>query len=391
MANIVDIVVNATDQASSVIRGVANSFDSLGSAGQVAGGVALGALAGIGVALGGVAVAGAKYNAMLESSNARWQTLTGSVEGANKQMAFSSQYAKSSPFDYQGIDETATSLMGMGMELQDVNKWIPTLGDMASVLGGGTETIKGVGTALGQMSAKGKVSAEEMGQLAERGVNAWQMIADGMGLSVAEVRKLSEDGKLLASDALPLIQAGMAKTFGGSTATYMKSTAGQFDQLKEGASQFAGQLTAGAYEYFGATVLPLMNGALNNLSNVFSGGLIQGFKSLATNSAGGQVAIALMAGALTTLLIPALISLYSSLAPIVLAFAPFIAIGAVVAGVALLIMKNWGTIAPFFSGIFSVISTAVAGFKTAFLSSFQTLKAGVAPIMTALKSLFETL
>lgn len=388
MSNMVEIVINATNNASSVLNSVNDSLGSLGEAGKVAGGVAVGALAGIAGAMAVVAGAGAKYNAMIESSGSRWETLTGSIEGANKQMDFISGYAKSSPFDYQGIDETATSLMGMGMELQDVNKWIPTLGDMASVMGGGTETIKGVGVALGQMSAKGKVSAEEMGQLAERGVNGWQMIADAMGLSVGEVRKLSEDGKLLAKDALPMIQAGMAKTFGGGTATYMQSTAGQFDQLKEGASQFAGQLTQGAYEYFGSTVLPFLNSGLTGLATVFSGGLVDGFTKMATESGKGQIAIALMAGALTALLIPALIATVSALAPVVVAFLPFIAIGAVVAGVVYLIMTNWSKLAPMFYSVFSVIKPMVEGFKVSFMSSIQALLAGLSPIWEAMKRLF---
>ncbi|MCM2590480.1 tape measure protein [Rossellomorea marisflavi] len=77
------------------------------------------------------------------------------------------------------------------------------------------------------MNAKGKVSSEEFQQLVQRGMNAWQMLADGMGMTQGEVRKLSWDGKLLAKDALPLIYEGMQKTFGGGTQNLTKSTTGQ--------------------------------------------------------------------------------------------------------------------------------------------------------------------
>ncbi|MFP3339769.1 tape measure protein, partial [Micrococcus sp. SIMBA_131] len=88
--------------------------------------------------------------------------------------------------------------------------------------------------------AKGKVSAEEMAQLSERGIDAWGMLSKAMGKPVAEIRKMSEEGKLLASDALPILQKGMEETFGGGTAEYMKSTAGQLDQVKESFSTMAG-------------------------------------------------------------------------------------------------------------------------------------------------------
>lgn len=391
MANIIDIVVNASDHASSVINQVGQGFDGLASRAQKASGLINAGMLAMGTGITAVAVMGAKYNAMLESSDARWQTLTGSVEGANKQMDFISQYAKSSPFDYQGVDETATSLMGMGMELENVNSWIPTLGDFASVMGGGTETIKGVGIALGQMNAKGKVSAEEMAQLSERGFNGWQAIADGMGLSVAEVRKLSEDGKLLASDALPMLQAGMEKTFGGGTAKYMASTAGQFDQIQEAANELAGTLTKGAYDAFGAVVLPALNAGLGALNTHFSGGLLSGFQSLWQSSTQAKIGLTTLAVVITSLLIGALFLIAPAVASAVIAFAPFIAIGAAVVGVAALIMANWGVIKPFFLGIFNTIKPYFEGFKTAALNSFQMLLAGVQPIWESFKSLLVSL
>lgn len=391
MASIVDIIVNATDRASGTLRGVGAGFDNLSAKAQKSSGLIMGGLGAIAVGLGAVALAGAKQNATMEASEARWKTLTGSIEGANKQMEFIKQYATSSPFDFAGIDQTATSLMGMGMELQDVNKWIPTLGDMASVLGGGTETIKGVGTALGQMNAKGKVSAEEMGQLAERGVNAWQMLADGTGLTVAQVRKLSEEGKLLASDALPMIQAGMAKTFGGGTAEYMNSTVGQAQQAQEAFTQLSGAITKGAYEWFGSTVLPMINSALEKLTAVFSGGVIQGFIDMYNGSTKAKIAMVVLAGVITALLIGAFFLIAPAVAGAVVAFAPFLAIGMLIAGLAYILIENWSLFAPFFKTAFEAVKKYVSGFKEAFMASFQTLKEGITPLWNALKELFNTI
>lgn len=391
MASIVDIIVNASDKASGTLKTVSGGFKNLESSAQKASGVIMGGLGLMATALGAVAYAGVKHNAVMETSKAKWTTLTGSIEGAKKQMAFVQKYAEDSPFDFEGVDQTATSLMGMGMELETVNKWIPTLGDMASVLGGGTETIKGVGVALGQMNAKGKVSAEEMGQLAERGVNAWQMLADGTGLTVAQVRKLSEEGKLLAEDALPMIQAGMAETFGGGTAQFMDSTIGQAQQAQEAFTQLSGSITAGAYAWFGSTVLPMINTALEKLRTIFSGGIIQGFENLWNSSTKAKIALMAMASVIIAMLIGAMFLIVPAVASAVIAFAPFLAIGALVAGIAYLIMTNWSKFAPFFSSTFEAVKKYVSGFKQAFLTSFQSLMASMGPLWSALKELFNTI
>jgi tape measure domain-containing protein len=389
MANIVDIIVNASDQATSTLNAIGGAFSNLSSKAEQASGLIMGGLGAIGVGLGVIAHEGAQYNAMLESSASRWKTLTGSIEGANKQMSFIKQYAKDSPFDYQGVDETATALMGMGMQLKDVNKWIPTLGDMASVMGGGTETIQGVGRALGQMNALGRVSAEEMGQLAERGVNAWGMLAEGMDMPVAQVRKLSEDGKLLAKDALPLIYEGMNKAFGGGTQNFMKSTVGQAMQAEEAFKELSGTLTKGVYTYFGAHVLPLINQGMGFLNDTFKGGLIQGFKDLWNSGTKAKVILSAIASVITGLLVGAIFLIAPAVASAVVAFAPFLAIGAALTGVAILIKKNWGTIAPFFESLWSRMKAGFEPVRVALVDGFNYLMEVFKQVKTVFQAVVE--
>lgn len=355
MANAIDIVVNAQDRASGELRGINKVLGSMSKQAEKASGIIAGAMAVGAGALGAVAVAGAKHNSTLEQSEARWTTLLKSSEEAEKQMAWMKDYAKQTPFDYKAIDETATALNGMGLGVKEVNKWLPALGDASAVLGGGSETVQGLGMALGQMNAKGKVSAEEMQQLAERGVNAWQMLADGMGLPQAEVRKLSEEGKLLASDALPLIYKGMQETFGGGTQNLMKSTTGQAMLAKENFNTLAGTLTQGAFSWFGANVLPMINSGLEWLNSTFQGGLIQGFQKIAGGSTKAQVALLAIAGVILGTLAGAITLLVTSFGGAIVAFSGFVAAGMVVAGLAMVIWKNWQPIKAFFVNTFGEI------------------------------------
>jgi tape measure domain-containing protein len=371
LASAIDIIVKAQDRASKTINNIGKSFDSISKRAEKAMGVvsAIGLAGGAG--LTAVMVEGIKMNSTLEQSEARWTTLLKSSEKAEKQMAWIKSYAKQTPFDYKAIDQTATSLMGMGLGLKDVQKWMPALGDAAAVLGGGSDTVNGLGLALGQMNAKGKVSAEEMQQLAERGVNAWQMLADGMGMTQGEVRKLSEDGKLLAEDALPLIYEGMQKTFGGGTQNLMKSTTGQAMLARENFATLAGTLTQGAFDWFGANVLPLINSGLEALTTVFSGGLIEGFETLWNSGTKAKVVLVALAGIIVGALLAAFFALAPAVVSAVVAFAPFLAVGALIAGLAILIMKNWGPVKEFFVKTFGGIYTQVVGYIQQLIAYIQ--------------------
>jgi tape measure domain-containing protein len=383
LANAIDIVVNAQDRATRELKGINKAFDTMQKKAEKASGIIYGAMAlGTG-ALTAVAVAGVKHNSVLEQSEARWTTLLKSSEKAEKQMQWMKEFAKTTPFDYESIDQSATAMMGMGMALEDVTKWLPVLGDASAVLGGGSETVQGLATALGQMNAKGRVSAEEMQQLAERGVNAWQMLADGMGMTQAEVRKLSEDGKLLAKDALPLIYEGMQKTFGGGTKNLMESTTGQAMLAREQFSVLAGTLTQGAFDWFGANVLPVINSGLEWLTDIFSGGLLQGFQDLWDSSTKAKIALITLAGIITGALIGAFWLIAPAVASAVVAFAPFLATGMAVAGLAMIIIKYWEPIKSWFINTFG-------GLFSAFQEFFMGIWSLVQPILSQVVTYIST-
>ena len=54
------------------------------------------------------------------------------------------------------------------------------------------------------MQAKGKAASQEMMQLTEAGIPAWQMLADKIGVSVPEAMKMVEKGAVSADTALRL-------------------------------------------------------------------------------------------------------------------------------------------------------------------------------------------
>ncbi len=135
-------------------------------------------------------------------------------------------FAAHTPFEFTGLTEASRRLMAFGFEAQQVIPMLTNIGDAVAAMGGGAAMIDRVTLAFGQMSAKGKVSAQEMLQLTEAGIPAWQYLADAMGLSTAEVMKLVERGLVPAEAAIADIQAGMQGDFGGMMADQMDTAAG---------------------------------------------------------------------------------------------------------------------------------------------------------------------
>jgi tape measure domain-containing protein len=268
MANNISFKISALDDFSSTM----NKFEGkLEKVADKAGGIGR-ALAGIGaagtLAMGAIMKKGIDYNAMLERSNIAWGTLLGSQEEALKFQSKLVDMGKESPFNYESFDKAAKLLTAMGVESDKVMPMMTNIGDAVASVGGTSETLERVGLAFAQMSAKGKVSAEEMNQLAENGIPAWQLLSDQTGIAVQDLMKMGEDGKLFAKDALPAIMKGLEETFGGGMEKATASFSGQMEKMKESANITLGKLSAPLFDML-KEVLPVINAGLEKLTSWF--------------------------------------------------------------------------------------------------------------------------
>jgi len=73
---------------------------------------------------------------------------------------------------------------------------------------------------------------EETQQLAEAGIPVWSTLADKLGLTVAEVQKLAENGKL-GADAIDLLRFALAEQFPTAMSEQASTFNGQMSTLKD--------------------------------------------------------------------------------------------------------------------------------------------------------------
>jgi len=199
------------------------------------------AVAGVAIGLGGLAFFGLKSAAALEQTQIGLEALTGSAEVAKQFLGELQQFAAKTPFEFAGVADASRRILAFGTSVGIVREEvIPTLtviGDLVSVLGGSQENIDSVVRSLGQMASKGKVSQEEILQLAEAlpGFNANAAIAAQLGLSVADTLDLITEGGVDATTGINALLAGMAQFPGaaGAMEKQAQTLQGVFSTFKD--------------------------------------------------------------------------------------------------------------------------------------------------------------
>lgn len=146
-----------------------NASKSIDNIGSSAGGLAT-ALAGVvavaatatAVVAGFAAIRGIQINAELENTHAAFKTLLKDGKKATKMIDDIRALAAKSPFDFGGLAQSAKLLMAMGVESKKVIPYMESIANAVAAVGGTTESLNRVSLAFAQMSAKGKISAEEI-------------------------------------------------------------------------------------------------------------------------------------------------------------------------------------------------------------------------------------
>jgi len=153
-------------------------------------------------------------------------------------------WALEMPVNTQKAVDTFTMMQAMGLD-PTIAK-METLVDVASIFG--EEAMPRVARALGQMQSLGKLTAQDLNQMAEVGINARKYLKDAFGMTVEEIQKSGiEINKVVESiwQGLDADYAGAAKqaqtSWQGLTATFKSymveisrevMDAGVFEELK---------------------------------------------------------------------------------------------------------------------------------------------------------------
>ena len=184
------------------------------------------------------------FNSMLQTAQIGFATMLGSAEKAQAFLDDMADFAAKTPFGYEELLEAAKRMLAYGFAAEEVLPTLRAVGDASAALGSGSVGIDRITLALGQIRAKGKLSAEEMRQLTEAGVPAWHILAEAMGTTVPELQKMVSKGLIPGAKAVEMLTAGMTKRFGGMMASMEDTWQGVTSSIKDIWRMTVGTLTS---------------------------------------------------------------------------------------------------------------------------------------------------
>jgi len=175
---------------------------------------------------------------------------TGTMEGVTTEMQFLRDET-----DRIGISLLSTGKMyaqltaaskGTTISQEEVREIFTSVAEASVVLGLSADDTKGAFRALVQVMSKGKVQAEELrGQLGERFPGAFQAAARAMGLTVAQLSKMLEDGNVVSDEFLPKFAREIRKTYQDAVPEAMDSAQAAFARFSNALAEAENEVAEG--------------------------------------------------------------------------------------------------------------------------------------------------
>ena len=291
-----------------------------------------GALGFVKTALAGVAVAGAaglaaltgfglKSAAELEQVQVAFNSLLGSAEKGTEVFKGLQQFAAATPFEFPEVAGAAQRFLAfndaVGLSDAQLQPFLTTLGNVASVTGGGAQALNSVTLAMGQIASSGKLTLDNLNQISEAlpGFSGVAAIAAATGKTTAQVMEEISAGEISATAGIQALLAGMAKFPGAAGAMEKQSQTllGVFSTFKDTLTQ----ALVGGF----APVLPEIKASLGQLTPVLGEALGQLAPSLGKLLSG----LLPLIGSLVEGIVPILAPILDALGPALQALGPTLA------------------------------------------------------------------
>ena len=206
--------------------------------GAMAGIAAAVAAVGIGLTVVGVKLAkfGLTEAANLETLRIQYEGLLGTAAAGAAEVEYILNLGKESVVPTEGLLEANRLLLAYGVSATETRQsLVQFFSDFGSATGLSAARLQDMAYALGQVEAQGRANQIDMRQLANAGLNlatVYEKIAEQQGISAAEAKNLTSEGKLTASILTPAIIA-LGDNYADAAEKARNSTKGILANLKD--------------------------------------------------------------------------------------------------------------------------------------------------------------
>jgi tape measure domain-containing protein len=371
---------------------------AFGSEGLNLSGKAVNVLEGFGAALGALGIYAVKAGGELQNVQVAMTNMLGSAEKATAFVKELQGFAANTPFEFNDVTKASQKFLAFGFTAEQIIPTLTAVGDAAAGVGAGQDGVNRLTIALGQIAAKGKLASQEIMQITELGIPAWQLLADKLGTDVATAQDMVTKRMVDSQMALDALVGGMENRYGGMMEQQSGTIIGTWSNLMDGLGQLASQTGLAIAEALNLPELFSSIGEwLSNFAAVLQeGGIREAILSCIPPEV--QLAIIAFGTALTGIAIPAMyaagIAALAMAAPFITAIgaavataAPFIAVITAIGAVLYTLWANGVSVADVFQ-LMGVKTEVLFQAGSALQSAFSALGNLFSSVLTALRPLF---
>lgn len=218
------------------------------------------------VAMGKVAF---DYNSQMENFEANFSTLLESEEKGRQKVEELKKMAASTPFEMGDLAEATQQLIAFGVQSEDTGTYLQQLGDISL---GNKDKLNSLVAAFGKMNSTGKVTLENINQMAEQGFNPLKQISESTGESMTSLYERVSDGRVSLDEIKLAMQDATTKgigPFAGGMEKASQTMSGRISTLKDNARALVGEVFTPITNGIKDQILPGAISAIDTLTAAF--------------------------------------------------------------------------------------------------------------------------
>lgn len=214
---------------------------------------------------------GVEYNARMEQYTTSFTTMLNDQAKAQQLVNDLKAEAARTPFGMEDLAKNTQVLMGFGMSAEEAQLRLGQLGDISQ---GDAVKLESLTLAFAQMSSTGKLTGQDLNQMINAGFNPLEEMSRKTGKSIGELKEEMGKGAISAEMVADAFASATAEggRFYGAMDAQSQTFSGQLATLEDGVANLKGVLAAGLSDTLAGTVLPMVNGWVDELTVAFEEG-----------------------------------------------------------------------------------------------------------------------
>ena len=185
-----------------------------------------------------------EFTSELEYARIAYSNLFGDTALADELINVLKDFAATTPFSFTESEAAAKRLLAYGIEYKNVMYVLRGVMSAAAMQGDPAK-VERISRALGQIYTRGKLVTQEVVQLTEAGIPAYEILQEKLGLTKDQLGDLGREG-IEASVAINALVDGITERFGTTMMASAKTLKGIISNIKDNATMLA----AGIFEPF---------------------------------------------------------------------------------------------------------------------------------------------